>query len=167
MEQIQVIAEKEMISKLLKQFTIRTFVYSFLYFATIVVLFIFGFMIKSTIGFLLLIIAINTLFLMLLSKLATTDAFEGVNTTSAPRKSLQRISGSISVPTFIFTCIFSFVDVIFLHSVFDTSLGYTTFVIGIFTGIVFINIMIWWLVMNIYEKRLLKKYLTIEEELIN
>lgn len=164
MEQIQVIAEKEMTSKLLKQFTIRTFIYSFLYFATIVMLFIFVPNAKSTIWPILLVLAINILFLMILSKLATTDAFDGISTTSAPKKSLDRISSVAAVPMFIFTCIFSFIDVIFFHSVFDISKGYTSANLAMFGSIIIINIIIWSLVVNIYEKRILRKYLTLEEE---
>lgn len=164
MEQVQIIAEKEMTSKLLKQFTIRTFIYSFLYFATIVALFIFTPFIRSSIWDVLLVVAVNVLFLMLLSKLATTDAFDGINTTSAPKKSLKRILNAAAVPMFIFTCVLSFIDIIFFHSVFDTSGGYTTFTLGIFAGIGALNILIWILVVNIYEKRILRKYLTLEEE---
>lgn len=164
MEQIQVIAEKEMTSKLLKQFTIRTFIYSFLYFAMIVIFFIFEPIIKNAIWSIVLIIAFNVLFLMLLSKQATTDAFDGINTTSAPRQSLNRISNAAAVPMFVFTCIFSFIDIIFLHSIFDVSSGYTTNTIVYFTTIIVVNIIIWSLVVNIYEKRILKKYLTLEDE---
>jgi len=162
-EQIQVIAEKEMISKLLKQFTIRTFIYSFLYFATIIGLFIFQPIIRSTMWIVLLIVAVNILFLMLLSRLATTDAFIGINTTSAPKKSLSRISSVAAVPMFIFTGIISFIDVLFLHSVFDMSNGYNTDNIIKFGGVVLINLIIWCLVVNIYEKRILRKYLVLEE----
>lgn len=164
MEQIQVIAEKKMKSKLLKEFTIRIFTYTLLYFAMIVVFFIFQPLIRSVTWSVVLMLAINALFLMLLSKLATTDAFNGINTTSAPRKSLNRISNAAAIPMFIFTCIFSFIDVIFLHSVFDLSSGYTTNLIISFAVIVLINIIVWSLVVNIYEKRILKKYLTLEDE---
>jgi len=162
-EQIQVIAEKEMTSKLLKQFTIRTFTYSFIYFAVMVIFFIFEPMINNDMWSMLLIVAINVLFLMLLSKLATTDAFSGINTTSAPRKSLNRISNAASIPMFIFTCIFSFIDIIFLHSIIDVSSGYTTNSMIFFIALIVINIIVWILVVNIYEKRILKKYLTLEE----
>lgn len=162
-ERIQVIAEKEMTSKLLKQFSIRTFTYSLLYFAMIVLLFIFQPLIPNSTWLVLLIMAVNVLFLMLLSKLATTDAFDGINTTAAPRQSLNRISTAAAVPMFIFTCIFSFIDIIFLHSVVDLSLGYTTNIIVTFAVILVINLIIWSLVVNIYEKRILKKYLTLEE----
>jgi len=162
-EQIQVIAEKEMTSKLLKHFTIRTMIYSFLYFATVVVFFIFEPIVRSTVWSVLLITAINILFLMVLSKQSTTEAFNGINTTSAPRQSLKRISNVAAIPMFIFTCIFSFMDVIFLHSLFDTSDGYTASNVTMFAGIVIINIVIWLFVVNVYEKRILKKYLTIEE----
>jgi len=164
LEQIQLIAEKEMTSKLLKQFTVRIFIYSFLYFASIVGLFIFEPIIRSTLWPLLLITAINILFLMMLSKLATADAFDGINTTSAPKESLDRIAKVASVPTFIFTCVISFIDVIFLHSLFDTSGGYNFRVIAIFSGTVVLNIIIWTLVVNVYEKRILRKYLAVEEE---
>lgn len=163
MEHIQVIAEKEMVSKLLKQFIIRIFVYSFLYFAVIVGLFIFGMAIQSDFWVILLVVAINVLFLMLLSRLATTDAFEGINTTSAPKKSLQRISNSASIPMFVFTCIFTFMDIIFFHSLFDTSSGYTSSVLWVFFGTIVVNVVIWALMANMYEKRILRKYLTLEE----
>lgn len=164
MEQIQVIAEKKMTSKLLREFLIRTFTYSLLYFSIIVMLFIIQPVIRNEKWSILLVVAINILFLMLLSKLATTDAFAGVNTTSAPKKSLDRISSATAVPMFIFTCIFSFIDVIFFHSVIDVSAGYTRDSIILLVMIVIINIIIWCLVVSIYEKRLLRKYLTLEEE---
>lgn len=164
MEQIQVIAEKEMTSKLLKQFTTRTLIYSFLYFATIVLLFIFGSVINSVMWFALLVTAINVLFLMLLCRLATTDAFEGINTTSASNKSLKRIVNAASIPMFIFTCLFTFIDIIFFHSVFDVSAGYTKSSVISFVLIPIINIIIWSLVVNIYEKRIIKKYLTLDDE---
>lgn len=164
MEQIQVIAEKEMTGKLLKQFSLRTFIYSFLYLGVVAILFIFEPFIKSVLWSLLLVFAINVLFLMMLSKLATTDAFDGINTTSAPKKSLDRIATVAATPMFIFTAIFSFMDVIFFHAVIDISKGYTISNLTIFGSIVLINIFIWCLVVNIYEKRLLRKYLTLEEE---
>ena len=164
MEQIQVIDEKEMTTKLLKQFTVRTFVYSFLYFATVVALFIFEIAIKSAIWMVLFIVAINVLFLILLSRMATTDAFSGINTTSAPSSSLKRISNAAAVPMFLFTCAFSFMDIIFLHSILDVSLGYTAFIVSVFVGLIFVNIFIWFLVANVYEKRILKKYLTLQDE---
>ena len=164
MEQIQIIEEKEMISKLLKQFTIRTFIYSFLYFGTIVILFILEGVLNSSIGGMILVAVGNILFLMLLSKMSTTDAFDGVNTTSAPKKSLHRIAGATAVPLFIFTCVISFVDVIFFHSLLTISSGYTTFVLAQLLGIVVLNVVICFLVVNIYEKRLLRKHVTFEEE---
>ena len=163
MEQIQIIEEKEMISKLLKQFTIRTFIYSFLYFATIVILFILEGAIDSSIGGIILVVVGNILYLMLISKMSTTDAFDGINTTSAPKKSLQRIANATAVPMFIFTCVISFIDVIFFHSLFTIS-GYTTFVLAQLLGIVVGNIVICFLVVNIYEKRLLRKHVRFEEE---
>ncbi len=164
MEQIQVIDEKEMTAKLLKQFTIRTFIYSFLYFATIIGLFIFEMAIRSAFWTVLLIVAINVLFLILLSRFATTDAFSGINTTSAPGRSLKRITSATSVPMFVFTCVLSFMDIIFLHSIFDISLGYTSFIISVFLGIVLVNVFVWVLVSKVYEKRILKKYLTLQDE---
>lgn len=163
MEQIQIIEEKEMISKLLKQFTIRTFIYSFLYFATIVILFILEGAIDSSIGGIILVVVGNILYLMLISKMSTTDAFDGINTTSAPKKSLQRIANATAVPMFTFTCVISFIDVIFFHSLFTIS-GYTTFVLAQLLGIVVGNIVICFLVVNIYEKRLLRKHVRFEEE---
>jgi len=163
-EKTQLIVEKEMTSKLIKQFTIRTFIYSFLYFATVVGLFIFQPLIKSTVWSVLLIVAINILYLMMLCKLATTEAFLGINTTSAPKRSLDRISNVAAVPMFIFTCIFSFIDVIFLHSVFDISNGYNVTNIAMFSGVVVINLIIWTLVVQIYEKRILKKHIVLDEE---
>lgn len=164
MEQVQIIQEKEMISKLLKQFTIRTFIYSFLYFATIVILFILEGAINSSIGGIILVIVGNILYLMLLSKMSTTDAFDGINTTSAPKKSLQRIANATAVPMFVFTCVISFIDVIFFHSLFTLSSGYTTPVLVQLLSIVVGNILICFLVVNIYEKRLLRKHVTFEEE---
>ena len=164
MGRIQLIEEKKMTSKLLKQFTVRTFIYSLLYFCTIVAFFIFQPLVKSEIWTILLITGIDVLYLMLLSRLATIEAFEGINTTSAPKKSLDRIASVVSIPMFIFTGISSFIDVIFLHSVFDTSNGYTRENMLIFVGMVLINLTIWSLVVNVYEKRILRRYLTIEEE---
>ena len=164
MEQVQIIQEKEMISKLLKQFTIRTFIYSFLYFATIVILFILEGAINSSIGGIILVIVGNILYLMLLSKMSTTDAFDGINTTSAPKKSLQRIANATAVPMFIFTCVVSFIDVIFFHSLFTLTSGYTKVVLAQLIGIVVGNIVICFLVVNIYEKRLLRKHVRFEEE---
>ncbi len=164
MEQVQIIQEKEMISKLLKQFTIRTFIYSFLYFATIVILFILEGAINSSIGGVILVIVGNILYLMLISKMSTTDAFDGINTTSAPKKSLQRIANATAVPMFIFTCVVSFIDVIFFHSLFTLSSGYTTPVLVQLLSIVVGNIVICFLVVNIYEKRLLRKHVRFEEE---
>jgi hypothetical protein len=163
-EQVQIIQEKEMISKLLKQFTIRTFIYSFLYFATIVILFILEGAINSSIGGVILVIVGNILYLMLISKMSTTDAFDGINTTSAPKKSLQRIANATAVPMFIFTCVVSFIDVIFFHSLFTLSSGYTTPVLVQLLSIVVGNIVICFLVVNIYEKRLLRKHVRFEEE---
>jgi len=165
-EQIQVIQEKEMTSKLLKHFSIRILIYCFLYFATVVGLFIFQPFIKSTFWMLLLVTAINVLFLMILSRSATTDAFNGINTTSAPRKSLKRIANVTSVPLFICTAVFSFIDIIFLHSVFDTSNGYTKDNIPMFAGVVAVNLIIWTLVVNVYERRIIRKYVSIEEEAV-
>ncbi len=164
MEQVQIIQEKEMISKLLKQFTIRTFIYSFLYFATIVILFILEGAINSSIGGVILVIVGNILYLMLISKMSTTDAFDGINTTSAPKKSLQRIANATAVPMFIFTCVVSFIDVIFFHSLFTLPSGYTTPVLVQLLSIVVGNIVICFLVVNIYEKRLLRKHVRFEEE---
>lgn len=164
MEQVQIIQEKEMISKLLKQFTIRTFIYSFLYFATIVILFILEGAINSSIGGVILVIVGNILYLMLISKMSTTDAFDGINTTSAPKKSLQRIANATAVPMFIFTCVVSFIDIIFFHSLFTLSSGYTTPVLVQLLSIVVGNIVICFLVVNIYEKRLLRKHVRFEEE---
>ena len=164
MEQVQIIQEKEMISKLLKQFTIRTFIYSFLYFATIVILFILEGAINSSIGGVILVIVGNILYLMLISKMSTTDAFDGINTTSAPKKSLQRIANATAVPMFIFTCVVAFIDVIFFHSLFTLSSGYTTPVLVQLLSIVVGNIVICFLVVNIYEKRLLRKHVRFEEE---
>lgn len=157
MEQVQLIIEKEMISKLLKQFTIRVFTYSFLYFVVLVALFIFEPIIGSAFWAILLIVATNILFLMMLSKISTTEAFDGINTTSAPKQSLNRISSVANIPTLIFTGIISFLDVIFLH-------GYKNSTMNIFAGIVIINILVWVFVIKIYEKRVLKKYLVLEEE---
>ena len=164
MEQVQIIQEKEMISKLLKQFTIRTFIYSFLYFATIVILFILEGTINSSIGGVILVIVGNILYLMLISKMSTTDAFDGINTTSAPKKSLQRIANATAVPMFIFTCVVSFIDIIFFHSLFTLTSGYTKVVLAQLIGIVIGNIVICFLVVNIYEKRLLRKHVRFEEE---
>ncbi len=164
MEQVQIIQEKEMISKLLKQFTIRTFIYSFLYFATIVILFILEGAINSSIGGVILVIVGNILYLMLISKMSTTDAFDGINTTSAPKKSLQRIANATAVPMFIFTCVVSFIDIIFFHSLFTLTSGYTKVVLAQLIGIVVGNIVICFLVVNIYEKRLLRKHVRFEEE---
>jgi len=163
-EQVQIIEEKEMISKLLKQFTIRTFIYSFLYFATIVILFILEGAINSSIGGVILVVVGNILYLMLISKMSTTDAFNGINTTSAPKKSLQRIANATAIPMFVFTCVISFIDVIFFHSLFTVSSGYTKVVLAQLLGIVIGNIVICFLVVNIYEKRLLRKHVTFEEE---
>jgi hypothetical protein len=163
-EQVQIIQEKEMISKLLKQFTIRTFIYSFLYFATIVILFILEGAINSSIGGVILVIVGNILYLMLISKMSTTDAFDGINTTSAPKKSLQRIANATAVPMFIFTCVVSFIDIIFFHSLFTLTSGYTKVVLAQLIGIVVGNIVICFLVVNIYEKRLLRKHVRFEEE---
>ena len=71
MEQIQVIAEKEMTSKLMKEFSLRTFLYSFLYFGIIAILFILGLSLNksgkvSLILSISLLTAINTLFLLIL-----------------------------------------------------------------------------------------------------
>lgn len=168
MEQIQFIAEKEMTSKLIKQFSFRTFLYSFLYLGVIAVLFIVGLAIKksSIPGValsLLLITAINVLFLLIMSKAATNEAFEGVNTTSAPEKSLKRILSAISAPLFIITIIFTFLDILLLHSLLDMSKGYTSFAIGTFALMFMVNFIIFELVVNVYEKRILKKYLIITE----
>ena len=51
-----------------------------------------------------------------------------------------------------------------LHSVFDVSKGYTMDIIVVFSSVVGVNLLIWTLVVNIYEKRILKKYLTLVEE---
>lgn len=168
MEQVQFIVEKEMTSKLIKQFSVRTFLYSFLYLGVIAILFIVGLAISksSMLGIslsILLITAINVLFLLIMSKSATTEAFEGVNTTSAPEKSLKRILSAISVPLFIITAIFTFLDILLLHSLLDMSKGYTTFSIGTFALMFGVNLIIFLLVVNIYEKRILKKYLIITE----
>ena len=167
MEQIQFIAEKEMTAKLLKQFSIRAFLYSLLYLGVIAILFIFSLYLTRAGNFglilsILLITAINVLFLLVLSRLATTEAFYGVNTTSAPRKSLDRILTAISVPLFIITAVFSFLDIIFLHSFFDISNGYTLTSIATFLSVLVLNICILLFIVNFYEKRILKKYLIIE-----
>lgn len=167
-EQIQFIAEKEMTSKLIKQFSIRTIIYSFIYLGVIAILFIVSLAISkssmSGVGLsLLLITAINVLFLLMLSKSATTEAFDGVNTTSAPEKSLKRILSAISVPLFIITAIFTFLDVLLLHSLFDISNGYTNFAIGTFIIMFLVNVIVFLLVLNIYEKKILQKYLIITE----
>ena len=164
MEQIQIIEEKKMKSKLLKEFVVRTFTYSLLYFSTIVMLFIFQPVVNSTLWSVLLVLSVNVLFLMMLSKLSTKDAFIGINTTSAPRKSLNRIANSVAVPMFIFTSIVSFIDVLFFHSVFDVSSGYNKDNLIMFGGVIFINFIIWCLVVNVFQKRILRKHLTIEEE---
>ena len=155
MEQIQIIAEKKMTSKLLKEFIVRTFTYSLLYFSTIVMLFIFQPLVSSTLWSVLLVVSINILFLMMLSKLSTKDAFIGINTTSAPKKSLNRISKFVAVPMFIFTCIISFIDVLFFHSVFDVSSGYNRDNLIMFGGVILINFIIWCLVVNVFQKRIL------------
>ena len=169
MEQVQVIAEKEMTSKLMKEFSLRTFLYSFLYFGIIAILFIVGLSLNraGNVGLVLsisLLTAINTLFLLVLSKLATTEAFDGINTTSAPKKSLDRILTAVAVPLFVITCIFTFFDVILLHSFFDISNGYNTVSMIAFVSMCILNIIVFYLIVNIYEKRILKKYLIIVEE---
>jgi len=169
MEQVQVIAEKEMTSKLIKQFSFRTFLYSFLYFGVIAILFIVGLSLNRAgkIGLILsisLLTAINTLFLLILSKFSTTEAFDGINTTSAPRKSLDRILKAVSVPLFIITCVFTFLDVLLLHSFFDMSNGYSAMSMLAFLTMCALNIIVFLLIVNIYEKRILKKYLIIVEE---
>ena len=163
MEQVQIIAEKKMISKLRKEFAIRTFTYSFLYFATIVVFFIVEPIIANMLWTIFLILGLNVLFLMLMSKLATTDAFSGINTTSAPKQSLDRIAGVAAFPMFLFMSVCSFIDVIFFHSIFDLSAGYTVSLLVSFGSIVLVNIIIWSLVVYVYEKRILRKFLTMEE----
>jgi len=169
MEQIQVIAEKEMTSKLMKEFSLRTFLYSFLYFGIIAILFILGLSLNksgkiSLILSISLLTAINTLFLLILSKFSTTEAFDGINTTSAPRKSLDRILTAVAVPLFVITCIFTFFDVILLHSFFDMSNGYNAMSMLAFVTMCALNIIVFSLIVNIYEKRILKKYLIIVEE---
>ena len=169
MEQIQVIAEKEMTSKLMKEFSLRTFLYSFLYFGIIAILFILGLSLNksgkvSLILSISLLTAINTLFLLILSKFSTTEAFDGINTTSAPRKSLDRILTAVAVPLFVITCIFTFFDVILLHSFFDISNGYNAMSMLAFGAMCALNIIVFSLIVNIYEKRILKKYLIIVEE---